>query len=375
MNSYPTLLKRFVLATGISLGSIGGSGALAPANALTFDFAAVSTFTAANADYQNVLTGFQQAGALWAPLFNDNVTVKIAIDYKSLGAGTLGEASTQETFVSYQNFYNALSADSKTTADTSAVNSLTNGANFNRLINYTSNNPNGAGSTTAYPDTDNQVALTTANARALGINVNPTTDAIISFNSDSAWDFKGGTFDFVGVAAHEIGHALGFVSSVDNLDRSGGTANANAPEFTVTSLDLFRYSAASKAQNAIDFTVGKADKYFSIDKGNTAIAAFATGSVNGDGWMAGHWQDNASLGIMDPTTSPDELLQISQNDVLAFDAIGWDRSTVPLSARKKVPEPASYVGTLVFMAVGVRMLIKHKRNLAKSIELASSPAD
>ncbi|MBK7264236.1 MAG: hypothetical protein IPI03_21390 [Rubrivivax sp.] len=48
-------------------------------------------------------------------------------------------------------------------------------------------------------------------------------DAFVQFNSNYAFDHDrsngigSGQFDFVGIAAHEIGHALGFVSGVDVL--------------------------------------------------------------------------------------------------------------------------------------------------------------
>ncbi len=365
MNSCFQKLKRASLIIGLAISGTAGAGALAPTNALTFNFTSASGNVT-----PDVVNGFQQAGALWSSLLSDNVTVNVSIDYLHLGGNTLGQAGSYQGTVSYSAFYAALNADRTSADDIAAVSSLSNSSTFNRLINYTSNNPNGAGSLTAYTDNpNNTITINTANAHALGLYGGYTgLDAEIIFSSDYAWDFNrsdgisAGQYDFIGVAAHEIGHALGFTSSIDELDNSGGTQTASS--FTATPLDLFRFSTASTTQNAIDFTVGTTDKYFSLDKGVTKIASFSTGTVNGDTWQASHWQDSQSLGIMDPTTASQEILQITQNDLRAFDAIGWNRVSDPT----KLPEPEQYVGTLMVMAFGVRTIVKRKRLAAKKVD-------
>lgn len=91
-------------------------------------------------------------------------------------------------------------------------------------------------------------------------------DAKITFNSDFTWDFdpsdgiNSGAIDFVGVAIHEIGHALGFISGVDVLDINAGAANANDFQY-VSPLDLYRFSTDSYNLGAIDWTADtRADK-------------------------------------------------------------------------------------------------------------------
>ncbi len=378
-------LQRLVMMTGIVLSAIG-SGAVTPATALTFNFIAGTGITTTSQQY----LGFQEAGNLWSTWFTDPVTLNIKINFTDIGAGTLGVANLASGYFNYSDVYAALNTDKTSTDDNNAVASLSissNGA-YQKRTNYTSDNPNGAGSTTTYVTSGDRVAMTTANAKALKLittaPIDPTTnqpivDATISLNDTGyIWDYgvniAAGHYDFVGVAAHEIGHALGFNSAVDALDASGGKLKAS--DYSLVPLDLFRYSTDSTAESAVDFTVGTTDKYFSLDGGKTKIASLATGVINGDGRQAQHWQEvSASLGIMDPVTAAGELLQFTINDIRAFDAVGWDRSAVSFAAfntpATAVPEPENYLGTFICTAFGVVTIVTHKRKLAKSSAIAS----
>ena len=368
-------LKHILIMTGIALSGIGGSGAFIPTNALTFNFIPTSTTS------QQAIDGFTQAGNLWSSSFTDNVTINIGIDFRNIGANKLGLTSTYTQQYAYTDIYNALSSDRKSVDDISAVNSLANSPTFNMLINRTSDNPNGVGSAMTYLDNNgnannNSIEVTTANAKALGLlNGNyPGLDASISFNNQSAWDFNRsngidpGSYDFIGAAAHEIGHVLGFYSGVDVLDNNPSTPESSLNN--VTTLDLFRYSIDSKnakttdLKNVIDFTADRRDKYFSLDGGITKIASLATGVNFGDGAQAGHWQDGGGLGIMDPVAANGELLAITSNDLLAFDSIGWDTALTAAPATA-VPEPSNVLGTFIFAIFGVGTIFKRKQKLAK----------
>jgi hypothetical protein len=236
------------------------------------------------------------------------------------------------------------------------------------MINRTSNSPNGSGSATPYLDNNGSVNNTTlrvsnANAKALGLLAgnNAASDASISFSTLFTWDFDptngitGGAFDFVGVAAHEIGHAMGFLSGVDILDINSPPVNGPFAEnlFTyVSPLDLFRYSTLSDANNAIDWTADTRAKYFSIDGGTTVGPGFSTGRNFGDGQQASHWKDGLGLGLLDPTAGAGQLLAISANDTTAFDVIGWNRLQTP--GPQGVPDGSSslVLMSIAFMAVG-----------------------
>jgi hypothetical protein len=276
-----------------------------------------------------VIADFRTAGNHWSSIFSDNVTLNIAIDFKPLGAGILGETGSNYAVATYTTTRTALNVDKKTTDDSTAVKNLPAGNALSFLTNSSSGQvilDNTGSANNVY------LAMPTANAKALGLSTPTATaqGASITFSSSFNFDFDptnsitAGQYDFVGVATHEIGHSLGFVSRVDEVDYySGprGPARLNLDPYAVVSpLDLFRYSAPGVLNLAYGGT-----PYFSINRGATSLGKFSTGAFNGDGRQASHWKDNLGLGIMDPTLASGELAKITALDIKALDVIGWDR--------------------------------------------------
>jgi hypothetical protein len=417
MKTYTVKFKQAAVMTGIALSGVASSGAMTPASAaLLFDFRPVAGTS------QAAIDGFRAAGERWSSLFTDNITVAIDINFTPLDPGVLAQAGSSRRMFSYSQIATALQADRTSADDRLAVANLPNQTvnsgvtSFNTLINRTANNPNGAGSATPYLDTSgnntSMVNISSANAKALGlsggltaarttniatilgsaptpemdrdmtIRTEPTnaltlgSDAEITFSTGFAFDFNPddgidfNKFDFIGVATHEIGHALGFTSGVDTLDGNSppinGPFNDNAFTF-VNSLDLFRYSAASTAAGAIDWTADTRAKYLSFDRGATSIGALSTGVEFGDGQQASHWKDSTSssiaeLGIMNPTFSNGQLGIVTENDLRAFDVIGWNRVNATAT---EVPEPSNVIGTLMFAGFGAKMVLKRRKKLSE----------
>ena len=311
------------------------------------------------------ITGFQEAADRWSNVFNDNITINLNIDFATLSGTTLASAGSTKQSYSYSSFTSALGSDVSSANDSQATGALPGGSTFDMLINRTTNSPYGAGSATPYFDTDGDdnnftIRSTTANAKALGLlsGTASGSDANISFNNTLSWDFDpsdgitSGTYDFVGIAAHEIGHAMGFTSGVSILDNNSPPVNGPFSDHQfvyVSPLDMFRFSAQSidGAAGTIDWTADTRAKYFSIDQGLTNLGGFSTGKNFGDGRQASHWKDSLGLGIFDPTSGSGELLQITSLDIQAFDVIGYDL----------VPEPT----TVGMMILGSLALLRRRR--------------
>ena len=356
-------VKRSGFAVALGLVAMGSPSI---GYALSFNFIPAAGTT------QAAIDGFAAAGTRWSSLYTDNVTVNINIDFSTLGSGILGQAGSTQALYSYTNVKNAMTLDRTSADDFTAVANLQAGSGLRLLMNRTSDNPNGAGSAGLFIDANgsnnnSNIRMTNANAKALGLLAgnNAAIDANISFSNAFTWDFDpsngitAGAFDFVGIATHEIGHALGFISGVDILD-----INSTSPNFFpsgaftyVSTLDLFRHSAIGDANGALDWAADTRSKYFSIDGGATVGPQFATGSVWGDGQQASHWKDNLGIGVMDPTAAPGELLGITANDIQAFDVIGWNR------ADASVPDEAS---SLALLGLGVVAIAGLRRRLKVS---------
>jgi cation transport regulator ChaB len=371
--------------------------AASPANAVTF----VLTNTGGAEVGTQARAGFDLAAAYWSSVLTNNVTINLNIGFRTLGTGILGSTGSTSSVNFNSQVYNALANAATSEVDRRAVTSLqplgvstTYGLN---VLTMTTNAFNAAG--TGYVDTatrrDNDgsinnvaVAVNTSVDKALGITTDANGRAInyaladgsITFSNTFNFDFDpldgvaSNAYDFVGVATHEIGHALGFRSGVDTYDAytSPGATNvrAGALEGSVvgTEFDYWRYTADGK----LDWST-QGDPYFSIDGGASQVlgdSLLSKGVSNGDGRQASHWLDSAAglpqLGILDPTSGLGQMQEITALDLAAFDALGWTTSVDALanpgyrfstadiyrSFAAAVPEP----GTWAQMVLGVGLM-------------------
>ena len=129
--------------------------------------------------------------------------------------------------------------------------------------------------------------------------------------------------DFISVATHEMGHALGFTSNVAQT-----TTNASRP----ANADLFRY------KNGVWDITWDGKPYFSINGGATEFLGNAGFSAGPDGYQTSHWREGARIhdgtsctqlrepqvGILDPTGGLCQEGIVTAQDLAIFDAMGWN---------------------------------------------------
>jgi hypothetical protein len=282
------------------------------------------------------LAAFNRAALQWEARISNPITVTINADLAPLGAGILGSASSTMFTGGYNLIRNAVAAQA-TSLDEAADDAIT--GFLPTSSTFTATMPTGFSLT-------GNILATRANLKALGFTaLGDFDDASITFSSNFGFDYDNsdgvgaGLFDFESVAAHEIGHALGFVSSVDDIDFL--ISQNQTAAISLTTLDLFRFVDGGIGVDPVDAaTFGTATR--NLVPGATAITDFgtdqwgigseflmATGVSNGDGRQASHWKDNLGIGLMDPTLAPGSVVPLTEADFRALDLIGWNIAAIP----------------------------------------------
>ena len=281
-------------------------------------FVITPTFTAAfNADFgANAVAAqnaWKAAASVFTSNFTDNINVNITVDAVN-GTSVFGQSNTFLDKFSYATLYAAVVADAKTADDATAT---------------------GIGGSVSPVDPTGGAGnwwVTTAEARALGLPDSTAVDGTTTFGAGNPFTFSGpiaaGTYDFQGIAAHEISEVLG------RLGISGGTIGSTANSYSL--IDLFSYTGAG----ARGLTPG-AGENFSIDNGTTLLKLYNNPNVNhldSRDWAPG---TNDSLnqfsdsGVINP---------VSDVDLREMDVIGYDRSF-----GGAVPEPSSVFLLAIFV--------------------------
>ena len=301
------------------------------------------------------LNAFNNAAARWEALLLEPITLNLDVDMASLPPNVLGSTSSTTFFTGYDNLRNMVAADASAPGDAIPGHALPESdaaveAPFlNQLptaAQFVASRPAGVGNLVG-------MSATRANLLALGVAPGSLTgnDGSITFSTGFSFDFDpsdgidAGKIDFEGVATHEIGHALGFVSEVDWIDYLMATGGSS--DLYPTPLDLFRFDSAPTNFTTDPRNLVPGGSHILWDGRDGTAIGMSTGVYYGDGRQASHWKDNNGLGLMDPTIGYGELGVISANDLRAFDLIGWD----------VVPEPA----TLSLLLLGGLALLRRRR--------------
>jgi hypothetical protein len=296
----------------------------------------------------DALAAFQRAAQQWTSRFSNPITVTIDADMANLGTGgIIGSTGSFMLQGGYTSIRDQVVASAAAEGSSNAiVAALPNVSQFQVSVptGYTLNG---------------DLYSTKANLKALGYTgldeAFGVSDAQIQFNTlfPFTYNNKTGvapmTIDFESTAAHEIGHALGFISSVDDLDYAMKDKVTGA--FSPTILDLFRFASAGADHptTVSDFTTFPrelAPGYEESTIGSVNLSggllsdseyAMSTGYNTGDGRQASHWKDNGItgqyVGLMNPTIGYGEIHPITDADIRALDLIGYT----------PVPEPGFFI--------------------------------
>lgn len=330
-------------------GAFGGLGLMvAPSSG---NFQIVLNPNASLAGNAPALAAFQRAAATWESIISNPIVVNLDVGLEVLAANVLGSASAVILEAGYDTIRNQMIASASSEADDGIVAALPTFAQSSFSL------PTGFSIGT-------QLSATKANLKAMGItgldNQFGSNDATIRFNSNFAFDYdnsdgvSSGFFDFESVALHEIGHALGFISSVDEVDQ---LVNQNLTgEVSPFVLDLFRFADGEQPGDAAAFTAATrslSSNTAAVYSDTDLVGAMSTGAFTGDGRQASHWKDNdltgVLIGTMDPTLAPQQILGLSLLDLRAFDLIGYDIAFVP--------EPSS----LALVLAGLLLCYRRRR--------------
>ncbi|MEM7478275.1 MAG: NF038122 family metalloprotease [Planctomycetota bacterium] len=290
----------------------------------------------------DALAAARRAADQWESHIFDPITVSIEIDLGTTDPGVLGFAVPVEVELPYSEVRAALQADGLREADDSLLQRLPSADSIEFAL------PDGT-------EFSGDVSIAKANAKAIGLRGDELDDLLgvadggivmgqsVAFDYENSNGVESGLVDFETVVAHEIGHVLGFASSVDRF-----TTGTPPSTISPTPLDLFRFRSLAGPDNprtpaafeairrelrpstpaVIDFVLQDGwelpSQQYPVELGEPANVV----PTNPFGYQASHWQDadvlGQTIGILVPTIPQQRVVPISNVDLRAMDLIGYN---------------------------------------------------
>jgi hypothetical protein len=259
------------------------------------------------------------AASVFTANFSDPININITVNGVA-GTSVFGQSSTFLNGYYYPTLQPYVVADAKTPDDNKAV------------------GPGGS-VTAADPSGGSVWWVSRAEAKALGlIPSDNSNDGTTTFGAGNPFTFSGpilsGTYDFQGVAAHEISEVLG------RLGISGGTIGNYPNSYSL--IDDFSYTGANTRG------LGKGGgNYFSIDAGTTLLKLYNNALANNldsRDWAPG------SNDSFNQFSNPNVANGVSDVDLRLMDVLGYDRILVP--------EPTT--ATLIFAGLAFGGIIRRR---------------
>jgi hypothetical protein len=293
-------LLRFAVLAGAMITSVSGLSGMVITPTFTANFNTNFGVNAAAAQ-----AAWVAAAAVLTGNFTDNVHVNITVDAVA-GTGVFGQSNTFLNSTSYANLRSKFVADSTTPDDAT---SLGGGGSYSAV------DPTGGAGTWW---------VSRAEAKAIGLIADDlNNDGTTTFGAGNPFTFSGpitpGTFDFEGVALHEITEVMG------RLGISGGTIGASPNSYSA--IDLFSFTGPG----ARGLTAGPGEN-FSIDNGATLLKLYNNALANNldtRDWAPGT-NDAANQFSNSGVVNPFSVVDLREMDV-----IGYDRAIAA------IPEPST----------------------------------
>ena len=316
------------------------------------------------------LLAFRRAAARWERIIQTPVTTVIDLDYgpDRFGSGpyppgAIASASSATSFVAPGTGSGEVIAAIRARMSDPALIALVDAVPVPTPSTAGGEN----GSVSLGPATGGLIPLQVLGFRPAVLDPAPAVNPFgtvpnIGFNTIRAFDFdpndgiSSSLTDFEGVAAHEIGHTLGFSSAI-------GLSTASLPTFTPWDLFRVRPEAVTPGESLTDgagwevaprvVTQGPVNSV-PIEPGSPFLQAVqvifdgeaeyetSTGTTGGDGRQAPHWRDDTlrpptlgaarRIGIMDPTILEGEQFTITAADIRTLELIGYAVDRTPSTA-------------------------------------------
>ncbi len=283
------------------------------------------TFTAAfNSDFGANAAAAQAAwvaaASIFTSNFSDNIHINITVDAVADNS-IFGRSATSLNSYSYASLRAAVVNDATTADDNTAI-----GANGSLTVADPT-----AGSGTWW--------VTRSQAKALGLIADDSSDdGTTTFGAGNAFTFSGpiasGTYDFQGVAAHEISEVMG------RLGLGGEAIGSYANSYTL--IDAFSFSGAGTRVLGNGGVGGQGS--FSINNGTTLLKQYNDQASNGQDyrdWAPGT-NDAINQYSASGVTNPVSTVDLQQMDVL-----GYNRALVA-----SIPEPSTFLLLASALAAG-----------------------
>jgi hypothetical protein len=267
--------------------------------------------------------------------FSDNIQVNITVNAVA-GTGVFGQSNTfLDKYASYAALRTGVTGDATTADDATATGP--------------------GGSITAADPTGGTGNwwVSRAEAKALGlIASDANNDGTTTFGAGNPFTFAGpvaaGTYDFQGVAAHEIAEVLG------RLGLGGGTIGSTTNSYSL--IDLFSFSGAGTRVLGSGGAGGEGS--FSIDDGTALLKKYNDAGSNGldlRDWFGGtndSFNQFSNSGVINP---------VSDVDLREMDVIGYDRNFGAAT-----PEPSSVFLLAIFVVAAD--LLRRRRAASRRAE-------